>query len=68
MPKYRVAGGPDGNAGLSYKSKRVEVGEIVDDLPRESIKWLREQGYIEPLNEETKAEKVEIEESEEEAE
>ena len=47
MPRYRITGGPDGNAGLNYKAKRVEVGEIVDDIPRESVKWLREQGYIE---------------------
>lgn len=47
MPRYRVTGGPDGTAGLNYKSKRVEPGDVVDDIPRESIKWLREQGYIE---------------------
>lgn len=47
MPRYRVTGGPSGDAGLDYKSTRAEVGDIVDDLPRESIKWLREQGYIE---------------------
>ena len=49
MPQYRVTGGPAGNAGLDYKSRRVEPGDIVDDLPRESIKWLREQGYIEAV-------------------
>lgn len=49
MPKYRITGGPDGSAGLDYKAKRVEQDDIVDDLPRESIKWLREQGYIEPV-------------------
>lgn len=47
MPKYRITGGPTGNAGLDYRTKRVEPEDIVDDLPRESIKWLREQGYIE---------------------
>lgn len=50
MPTYRVTGGPDGDAGLYYKSKRVEPGDVVDDLPRESIKWLREQGYVELHN------------------
>jgi hypothetical protein len=47
MPKYRVTGGPTGDAGLSYKTKRAEVGDIVDDISRDSVKWLREQGYIE---------------------
>lgn len=47
MPRYRVTGGPSGDAGIDYKSKRVEPGDVVDDLPRESIKWLKEQGYIE---------------------
>lgn len=49
MPQYRITGGPTGDAGVEYKNKRAEVGDIVDDLPRESIKWLREQGYIEPV-------------------
>ena len=47
MPDYRVTGGPAGDAGLNYKDKRVEPGDVVSDIPRESIKWLREQGYIE---------------------
>jgi hypothetical protein len=46
MPTYRVTGGPDGTAGLNYKDKRAEPGDEVSDIPRESIKWLREQGYI----------------------
>lgn len=42
MPHYRVL------AGISYPpSRRAEAGEIVDDLPKRSIKWLREQGFIE---------------------
>lgn len=51
MPTYRVTGGPDGTAGINYKDKRVEPGDDVSDLPRESIKWLREQGYIATLGE-----------------
>jgi hypothetical protein len=47
MPQYRITGGPDGSAGLQYKTKRVEAGDVVDDIPRDSVKWLREQGYIE---------------------
>jgi len=49
MPQYRITGGPSGSAALDYKSKRAEVGDVVDDLPRESIKWLRDQGYIEVM-------------------
>ena len=49
MPKYRITGGPDGTAGLNYKVSRAEPGDVVEDIPRESIKWLREQGYIEPV-------------------
>ena len=55
MPRYRVTGGPDGNAGLDYKAKRAEPGDVIDDLPRESIKWLREQGYIEAVGKEDPA-------------
>ncbi len=47
MARYRITGGPTGDAGVDYKAKRAEVGDIVDDLPRDSIKWLREQGYVE---------------------
>lgn len=42
MPKYLV------KTGLEYPpNRRVEAGEIVDDIPSKSIKWLREQGLIE---------------------
>jgi hypothetical protein len=43
MPGYRVL------AGLNYPpDKRAEPGDVVTDLPGKSIKWLLEQGYIEP--------------------
>jgi len=36
--------------GISYpKGKRAEKGDVVDDLPKESIKWLLEQGEIEEV-------------------
>jgi hypothetical protein len=47
MPTYKITGGPDGLAGISYKDQRAEPGDSVTDLPRESVKWLREQGYVE---------------------
>ena len=39
--------------GLSYYDNRArgEVGDIVDDLPAESIAWLLEQGCIKPVAE-----------------
>lgn len=37
--------------GISYpKGKRAEAGDVVDDLPAQSIKWLLEQGEIEEVN------------------
>jgi len=49
MPKYKVL------QGIDYPpNKRAEVGAIVEDLPPQSIKWLREQGIIEPLDPKTK--------------
>lgn len=42
MPKYRVLQGID-----FPPDRRVEAGDIVDDLPPKAIKWLREQGLIE---------------------
>ena len=42
MPKYLV------KTGLEFPpDRRVEAGEIVEDIPAKSIKWLREQGMIE---------------------
>ena len=39
--------------GLSYfdNKARGEVGEIVTDLPADSIAWLLEQGCIKPADE-----------------
>lgn len=43
MAQYRVL------VGLDYPpDRRVEAGHIVDDLPGKSVKWLLEQGLIEP--------------------
>lgn len=44
-PRYRVL------VGLNYGpdgSIRREPGDIVDDLPPKSVKWLLEQGLVEP--------------------
>jgi len=42
MPKYLV------KTGLDFPPDRhVSAGEIVEDIPAKSIKWLREQNLIE---------------------
>lgn len=40
MAKYKAL------TGLTYGIKSVEMGDIVDDIPTKSIKWLREQNLI----------------------
>lgn len=55
MPKYLV------KHGLDYLDRRVEAGEIVDDIPAKSIAWLKEQGIIELADGSAKA-KVEVKE------
>ena len=55
MPKYLV------NQGLDYLNRRVEAGEIVDDIPAKSVAWLKEQGIIELADGSAKA-KVEVKE------
>lgn len=45
MTQYRAM------VGIDYPpNKRVEAGEIVSDLPGDSIKWLLEQNLIESLD------------------
>lgn len=40
--QYRVL------VGLNYPpERRAEPGEVVQDLPKASVPWLLEQGYIE---------------------
>jgi hypothetical protein len=34
--------------GLDYKGRRAEPGDIVDDLPKQSVPWLLEGGHIQP--------------------
>ncbi len=35
--------------GLNYGDKRVEAGEVVDDIPAESVEWLLESNCIEEV-------------------
>jgi hypothetical protein len=36
--------------GITYGSKRAEAGDVVSDIPSASVKWLTEQGIIEPAD------------------
>lgn len=36
--------------GLNYGDTRVEAGEVVNDIPDESLGWLLEGNYIEKVN------------------
>ena len=48
MAKYKVL------VGIDYPpNKRAEAGDIVDDLPSGSIKWLVAEGYIEAADSKT---------------
>lgn len=49
MAQYRAT------VGIDYPpNKRVEAGEVVSDLPGDSIKWLLEQGLIESTDKKNK--------------
>lgn len=55
MPKYLV------KTGLEFPpDRRVEAGEIIEDIPAKSIKWLREQGMIELVDATVEKEVVEL--------
>jgi hypothetical protein len=46
--QYRALAGLD-YPGKGGKPKRAEPGDVVDDLPRESVAWLIEQGAVEEV-------------------
>lgn len=50
--KYRTL------TGLEYAGKRVEAGQVVDDLPESSVAWLRQGGFVEAVTEPEKPAKV----------
>lgn len=54
MPRLRPTGDVSYRVlvGLDYLGIRREPGEIVSDIPPESIPWLLEQKCIEPIGEE----------------
>lgn len=50
MAQYRALVGID-----IPPDRRVEAGEVTDAIPAKSVKWLQEQGYIEPATGKGKA-------------
>lgn len=46
---YRVLVGLN-YPGQSGAEKRADPGDVVTDLPAQSIPWLVEDGYIEPVD------------------
>lgn len=49
MARYRVL------QGIDYPpNKRAEVGDIVEDIPAQAIKWLLDSGIIEDTDKPTK--------------
>lgn len=52
MPTFRV------KTGLEYGDTRREPGDLADDIPVQSQKWLLSQGHIELLEETPPKEKT----------
>ena len=48
MASYRV------NQAIRYGTRQVDAGEIADDIPATSVRWLTEQGIIEKVDEKPK--------------
>ena len=46
--KFRVAGGPTGDAGIDVGDRRYEVGDEVE-MTQKQAEWLIEQGYLETV-------------------
>lgn len=47
MPRYKVTGGPSGDAGMNVGAKRFEPGDSIE-LPAKDARWLVEDGYLTP--------------------
>jgi hypothetical protein len=45
-PEYRIL------TGMNYEGKRVEAGDVVDDIPNLDVEWLLHDGHIEKVEEE----------------
>jgi hypothetical protein len=46
--KFRVAGGPTGDAGIDVADRRYEVGDEVE-MTQKQAEWLLDQGYLAPI-------------------
>jgi hypothetical protein len=49
MSRYRVNTGLNWTAKPGEPERRAEPGDVVDDLPTKSVKWLLERGHIEKV-------------------
>lgn len=47
--KFRVTGGPSGNAGIEVAGRRYEPGDEVE-LTQKQAEWMLEQGYLATSN------------------
>ena len=47
MPRYRVTGGPSGDAGIDVGDKRFEPGDSIE-MSAKDAKWLVDDGYLAP--------------------
>lgn len=50
--------------GIDYLGKRAEAGDVVNDLPRNSVAWLLRDGIVERVaktESETESEEIEVE-------
>ena len=55
MPRYRVTGGPSGDAGIDIGDDRYEPGDEVEATAK-TAKWLVDEGYLAPLGKTTETE------------
>jgi hypothetical protein len=51
--KYEVLVGLDYQ--VEEQNRRVEPGEVVDDIPAESVEWLKKGGYIQVVRSKKKS-------------
>lgn len=49
MPRYRVTGGPGGDAGIDIGDKRYEPGDVLEAAAK-TVKWLVDDGYLTPAS------------------
>lgn len=61
MPRYRVTGGPSGDAGIDLGDDRHEPGDEIEATAK-SVKWLVDDGYLAPVGKTARTEAETLEE------